>query len=121
MQNEDEYGFAAYWRDVRAMAAECLAQPEDEREDWLHESVDGSSWVFSYYGARKCLEHSPNEDTGFDELGADIAQGINCLSMLHCRLAYFALAADVREALAEAEAEAAEAAEAEADAEGGQP
>lgn len=114
MTTKDEYGQMAYWRDVRAMAKECIAQPEPERDDWLHESVDGSSWVFSYYGARKCLEHSPNENIGFDELGADIAHGIECLSMLHCRLAYFALAADVRSAMADVEAQA----EAAADAEG---
>jgi hypothetical protein len=99
--NDDEFSFRNYWANVRAIAKEAMEQDEDARGDFVHESVDGSRWVFVYYGARQTLEHSTNDERIFEELGADALQGVQSLAEVNVRAAYVALRADVEEALAE--------------------
>jgi len=99
--NDDEFTFQEYWANVRSIAKEAMEQDEDARDDFIHESVDGSRWVFLHYGARKTLEHSTNDEAVFEELGAEAFQGCNTLGEVNVRAAYFALRADVAKAFAE--------------------
>ena len=106
--NDDEFTFGNYWANVRSIAKEAMEQDEDARDDFIHESVDGSRWVFMYYGARKTLEHSTNDEAVFEELGREALDGCKSLGEVNVRAAYFALRADVVEALSELVAEAEE-------------
>jgi len=104
--NDDEFTFQEYWANVRSIAKEAMEQDEDacdptSVEDFIHESVDGSRWVFLHYGARKTLEYSANDEAVFEELGAEAFQGCNTLGEVNVRAAYFALRADVAKAFAE--------------------
>ena len=59
-----------YMDDVRSIAEEAAALPEDERGDFIHESVDGSAWVIYTYAARMVAvltEHPDAYDE--DEMG----------------------------------------------------
>lgn len=87
-----------YWDSVRGIAAAAHALPEDERNDYIHESVDGSYWVIYTHAARKTLEFSPNEHALFEEMGA---QTVEDFSTLFTRGAYFAMVQDVHECLQE--------------------
>lgn len=90
--------FSEYWESVHAIVEEGHTLPEDDRHDFVHESVDGNYWVIYTHAARKCLEYSDNEHVLFDELGP---QTVEDYGTLYTRGAYFAMLADVNEAMAE--------------------
>lgn len=85
-----------YWATVNSIAAEAMEQPEDGRYDFIHESVDGSYWVIYTHAARKALEFSPNERALFDNEGD---QTVSDFTTLFTRGAFYAMCADVNEAI----------------------
>ena len=105
----DEFTRPHYLESIKSIAKEALEQDEDARDDFIHESVDGSRWVFIHYGARKTLDYSTNRETLFDEMGAEALTGCESLGEVNVRAAFYAMRADVAEALAELLDEAKEA------------
>lgn len=80
-----------YMEDVRDLAREALTKPEDERDDWLHETIDGHERVIYTHKARIVLVCSENPDAYEDEMGekpGTVEQA-----------AYMAIMADVRDLL----------------------
>lgn len=58
-----------YMADVRTIAEEAAALPEDERDDYIHESVDGSEWIIYTYHARMVAVLTDHPDAYLDEMG----------------------------------------------------
>jgi hypothetical protein len=90
---------AAYWDTVNAIAEEAHALPEDERADFVAESVDGNHYVIYTYANAECLVASENEDAAFEEMGSNAVGGCDSYSAVMTRLAYFAMLADVNDRL----------------------
>jgi hypothetical protein len=112
-----------YWKEVADLAA-CLVSESADYTDCntvdtfdkdtildhindsaLHEVIDGHQWVIYYAYNLSVLEYSNNEDYLIDNFGNDEAGAIlkdKGLSGLHCALAYWALYADVSDALSNA-------------------
>lgn len=91
-----------YRNDVDSYAIEVRDRVRDEGVDEcdaIHDAVDGSQWVIYTYRARHVLMFSTNEDAIFDE-GIGL-QGLNNSGDLFSAMAYWAMRADVAEALAE--------------------
>jgi hypothetical protein len=80
-----------YNEEIRALAIEALKQSEDEREDWLHETIDGHERVIYTYKARVVLICTDNPDAYEDEMGEKPAGPEQA--------AYMAMMTDVREML----------------------
>ena len=85
-----------YWESVTSIAGEANSLPEDERDDFVWQSVDGSYWVIYTHAAIKVYQYSDNDSLLFDELGT---QEVDYFSSLVCRMAFYAMRADVHEAL----------------------
>lgn len=58
-----------YMADVRAIAEEAAALSEDERYDFIHESVDGSAWVIYTYAARMVAVLTEHPDADEEDFG----------------------------------------------------
>jgi hypothetical protein len=96
--NNDEFTFARYQQHVRTIAAEAMEQAgEDAREDFLHESADGSRFVFLGVGALATLQHSGNRSRIFEEVGRDALANCASIEEAYSRAAYWALLFDVRD------------------------
>ena len=68
----------------------------------LHETIDGHEWIIYYSYNLDILQHSANEDYMIDNLGgASEVLESSGLQGLHQALAYWALYADVQEAIQE--------------------
>ena len=92
-----------YWAHVRYLAREIAAVAmDDDRDidDVMHEYIDGDRWVFMTYLARKVVDYSPNDCDYFDNMGS---VEVSDWSSLFAAAAYWALRADVCEAIAENE------------------
>ena len=93
-----------YRESVKTIAEWIIQEHEsyEDRHDAVHEAVDASEWVIYTGRAQKVLEHSGNSDAGPDSLGwEDFVADATGWSELYTRGAYFAMAQDVYEALAE--------------------
>lgn len=77
-----------YLNDCKDIAIEAYALPEDERSDFIHESVDGHQWVIYTYKARLVSVLSENPDAYIDAMG----EGTFCTPE---QIAYFAMIEDV--------------------------
>lgn len=93
-----------YWETVEAIAIECHREGYD-----LDEQIDGNYWVIYTHAAHKVWVYSPNDDAVFDD--GDGLAGCDSMAEALCRMAYFAMRADVAARIAELEDE--DAAEAE--------
>ncbi len=109
-----------YWKEVSSIA-ECLVSASADYTDCnttdtfdkdtildhindsaLHETIDGHQWVIYYAYNLSVLEYSDNADYMVENLGNEEAGYIlkdKGLSGLHTALAYWALYADVYDAL----------------------
>jgi hypothetical protein len=79
-----------YHAEIRSLAEEYGKQPEDTREDWLHETIDGHEWIIYTWQARCVLVATDNPDAYEGEMGekpGTVEQA-----------AYMAMCVDVREA-----------------------
>ena len=91
-----------YRANVETRAKEVLKRVRDEGVDEcdaIHDEVDGSQWVIYTYRARHVLLFSRNEDAIFDE-GVGIGE-YKSAGDLYTAMAYWAMRADVAEALAD--------------------
>lgn len=119
-----EVSYGDYWKEVedlaKQVADECREHGTD-RDDVLHETIDGHEWVI-YHGKALCnvLAHTTSDDAAFDEMGDDVLHDCASAGEVYSRLAFFALRADVAEKLADIPEDADEDEDAEpASAEGG--
>jgi hypothetical protein len=109
-----------YWKEVSSIA-DCLVSESADYNDCntvdtfnrdtvleyivdsaLHETIDGHQWVIYYAYNLSVLEYSDNEDYMVDNFGNDEAGAIlkeKGLSGLHSALAFWALYADVYDAI----------------------
>lgn len=62
---------ADYFAKIRSIALEALNQPEDDRDDWLHETLDGHEYVIYTYKARVVLVCTDHPDVYKDEMGEE--------------------------------------------------
>lgn len=91
-----------YWETVRDIANEAHALPDgDDRETYIHETVDGSEWVIYTYAAQAVLLITDSQDAYAEEYGGDnvVSDGTINWSVL----AYAAMEWDVRGHLASLE------------------
>ena len=78
----------------------------EDRDDALHEWVDGCGWVIYYAGAAKTLEYSRNDEAIDDVYGAEGIGRIVAeegISSYNTAAAYFALIQDIRDEIDESE------------------
>lgn len=101
----EEDTYADYWTHVESLASEirdrCKDEDPDDRRHFdvsnaLHEACDGSGWIIYYSSARKVLEHTRNDDA-LSDAGMEAPTG--SLNDIIQTYAYWALEADVRDAL----------------------
>jgi hypothetical protein len=97
--NPEQEMQAEYWADVRCIANYIAVEECSDENDAIHEAVDGSQWVIYTHRALRVLQYSRNHDAGLDEMGKDLFAGVEDMSTLYSRAAYFAMAADVRDAI----------------------
>lgn len=97
---------AEYYTSCRDIARDILhdvASGEITDSDMLwnvvHENVDGSGWIIYTAQHLQVLRYSENDDTGFDEMGSDLLSGADSCGQVYQRLAFFAMRADVEEAI----------------------
>jgi len=69
---------AEYYSHIRSIAREVFEEianskisTSDALEEWIHESLDGDSWVFQTYSAQKVLLLSNNDDVYVEEFGTE--------------------------------------------------
>ncbi len=70
----------------------------DGLETRLHEDVDGSEHVIYYGKAALVCYTSDNDEAIFEEMGGDALKGCDSMGAVYCRVAYYALMRDIREA-----------------------
>ncbi len=87
-----------YWETVQAIAKEAKAEPDPD--EYAIESVDGSEWVIYTYRNVALLQESPNDSAAFEEDDDPLAKCKSYCEVM-ARLAYSAMLADVRDAMAE--------------------
>ena len=93
-----------YYADVNSIAAEAVEvhpDDEDEREEFVWESVDGSEWVIYYYNARAVTLITDNLEAASEAGVLDHAVGDN--GSIETTLAFYAMEADVNDAIARRE------------------
>ena len=81
-----------YFASVQSIANEAAELPEDERHDFVRESIDGNYWVIYTHAARKVLEYSDNDCAIFEEMGP---QQWEDWGTAFSQAAYFAMCQDV--------------------------
>jgi len=104
-----------YWTEVRDIAKtlieEAMAEMDNDVDEaielindtLLHETIDGHQWVIYCSYNLDVIQHSDNADYysdnfGAEQLAASLEEG--GLSTLHCHIAFWALYADVQDAIA---------------------
>ena len=90
-----------YWAHVRDLAREIITESKEydrDIDDVMHEYIDGDAWVIYTFRAQKVIEYSPNACEYFDNMGP---VEVRDWTSLFTAAAYFALRADVYEAIAE--------------------
>tara|TARA_R110000737_G_scaffold76005_1_gene106358 strand:- start:1977 stop:2330 length:354 start_codon:yes stop_codon:yes gene_type:complete len=68
----------------------------DDRSSAIHELIDGHQFVIYYSKAADVVRHSDNSNAMFEELGQ---QEVKDLDTLNTQLAFFAMVADIWEAI----------------------
>lgn len=58
----------AYMAEIRSLAREYNRQPEDNRDDWLHETIDGHEFVIYTWKARAVMVCTDSPDAWQDVL-----------------------------------------------------
>lgn len=81
-----------YLDDCKDIAIEAYSLPEDERYDFIHESVDGHHWIIYTYQARLVSVLTDNVDAYLD-----VVNDKDRISPE--QLAFFAMVADVNDYL----------------------
>lgn len=94
---------SSYWDSVQSIATEAKTAEKDGQDinEFVHESVDGSQWIIYTGRNLECLKETSNEDAAFDQQGSDALDGCKSASAVYARLAFYAMQADVYEAIAE--------------------
>lgn len=93
---------AQYWETVRGIAEEARSLLEDDdRDQFIHESVDGSEWVIYTYAAQAVILITDNEDA-YEETESlhELAGVLESASSLYTSIAYHAMRQDVNDHLA---------------------
>lgn len=91
-----------YWRDIKSHAEsviEAVKESGSDVEDAIHEAADSSWWVIYYHAAHMVWKHSDNQDAISDALGNESFEGAEDLGDCLVRMAYYALAQDIRDEL----------------------
>ena len=90
-----------YWAHVEDLAREIITESKEydrDIDDVMHEYIDGDAWVIYTFRAQKVIEYSPNDCEYFDNMGP---VEVRDWTSLFTASAYFALRADVYEAIQE--------------------
>lgn len=87
-----------YWDTVKMIAEECHREGCEPDE-----MIDGNYWVIYTHAAHKVWIYSPNDDAVFDD-GEGLV-GCDSMAEALCRMAFYAMRADVAARIAELEDE----------------
>lgn len=87
--------FREYHAEIRNLAREALAIPEKDRDEWIHQTIDGHEWVIYTFKARCVLIATDNPDAYMEDFG-EPPPTVEAQ-------AYAAMMRDVREAIERAE------------------
>tara|TARA_R110002020_G_scaffold46851_3_gene133456 strand:- start:4968 stop:5258 length:291 start_codon:yes stop_codon:yes gene_type:complete len=82
-----------YHEEVQAIAEDCTAQPEDERHEWLHQTIDGHEWIIYTWKAKHVMLWTDNEDAAA-EVGCAFSSEMNH-GEYTTRAAFYAMFQDV--------------------------
>jgi hypothetical protein len=103
MMTESKHTAQEYWHTVKAIAKECKElypdQDDDERHDYIHDSVDVSYWIVYRHINEVVLQASGNKPDG-KEVQA-ISKPAADWREIRQIAAYLAMEADILEALEE--------------------
>lgn len=90
-----------YYRNVGLCADAVIEAVKDGQdvEDAIHEVADGDEWVIYTYRAHMVWAFSDNESAICEAVDGDWADGLTDPSSLFPRIAYYALAQDIRDEL----------------------
>ena len=97
----DRNTFTEYRDSVNTIALEAFTENREDPQEYISESVDGSSWIIYYNGNDSVIEFSSNEPDGADvrEMSAPDADW----RQMKMTAAYLAMEADVNDAFARLE------------------
>ena len=85
-----------YFEQVEAIAEEYSKQPEGEQYDWLHQTIDNHEWIIYTWKAKHVMLWTDNEDAIWEESSL---RGLSCHGGYTTRAAFYAMEADVQDAL----------------------
>lgn len=103
-----------YWTEVKSIAknlvSEALAENDNNREEaeeaindhnMLHETIDSHQWVINNSYNLDVIQHSDGANYYVDNFGGEALEESpkGGLDTLHCYIAFWALYADVQEAI----------------------
>jgi len=80
-----------YFAEIRSLVEECSKVPEEAREEWLHETIDGHEFVIYTYQARAVMLATDNP-SAYEEEKGEAPKGPK-------QAAYMAMMADVQDRL----------------------
>lgn len=97
--------YSDYYTEVQSIADEAQEEwktegPDFDVQQWLHETIDGHSYVIYTNQAQQVLLHSQNDCAIFEEMGP---QEWSDWSTAFSQAAYFTLMRDVQDRLEEPE------------------
>ncbi len=98
----DERGFKAYHEAVESFAREVFDRVKDDgadENDTIAETADDADWVIYTAHAIRVLEHSRNDDAGFEDMGKAFLEGCESMADAYTRAAYWAMRQDIAECL----------------------
>ena len=100
---EDTGTYQEYWRAVRDCAASAVSNEDWSKDvdlsDRVHELVDGSQWVIYTWRNLRVLQYTAH----FDAYEGETSLSTQSLSSILTVSAYYAMQADVHEAIARLE------------------
>jgi hypothetical protein len=100
---EDTDSQQSYYANIRNIADELHDEWRegqlDDVQQRVHEEVDGSYWIIYYHANMKVLEYSSNDDA-IDDMGAELDTSQGWRGVIQ-QVAYYAMEADLNEALDE--------------------
>jgi hypothetical protein len=93
---------AEYYNEIKSLAeyfsigGDWQEEIGGKRSDAIHEVIDSHQFVIYYSKAADVIHHSGNSNAMFEELGA---QEIDDIDTLNTQAAFFAMVADIWEAI----------------------
>lgn len=90
---------------IAQIALDIVSEYGEDLQEQVSQDVDSHQWIIYTAYHTEVLRLSSNSNALFDDLGVTGLDGCTCLSDVTIRLAYYAMLADVNDALAKLQGE----------------